>query len=137
MRVVTLCNKLSRSRGSLGTPPPVRKEDVLSNMKAGEPASEVREKMRTETFASARLLHTCHIPTQSCKKPENAFALKQEISSSCFLNQHQLVMAVERFPGAGRKAGRQAESSKLCTVISPPRPSAMPPPELTVPACLA
>ena len=43
MRVVTLCNKLSRSRGSLGTPPPVRKEEALSNMKAGEPASEVRE----------------------------------------------------------------------------------------------
>ena len=58
MRVVTLCNKLSRSRGSLGTPPPVRKEDVLSNMKAGEPASEVREGIdKYSTFAGARLLH--------------------------------------------------------------------------------
>ena len=52
MRVVTLCNKLSRSRGSLGTPPPVRREDALSNMKVGEPASEVR----FNTSASARFL---------------------------------------------------------------------------------
>jgi len=53
MRVVTLCNKLSRSRGSLpGTPPPVRKEDALSNMKAGEPASEEGNFVLSAIFCS-------------------------------------------------------------------------------------
>ena len=36
----------------MGTPPPVRREDALSNMKVGEPASEVR----FNTSASARFL---------------------------------------------------------------------------------